>query len=105
VTVGGPLKAKYLQITVSVEGPFGSRVLIPDLLCSTFHEWIISFSQKIDKIYAHNTSSGGPKRGARSKCLARLPLNTPLDTRQCGMKDILNIFQKRSVFGRDFINF
>jgi len=53
-----PLKAKYLYITVSVGGPFESRVLAYDLRCSTLYKWIISFSPKMRKIYAHNTSRG-----------------------------------------------
>jgi len=35
--VGDPLKTKYLHIIVSVEGPFESRVLIYDMLCSTLY--------------------------------------------------------------------
>ena len=77
--LGASFKAKYLHSRVSVGGPFESRVLTYDLLCSTLYVWIISFSSKLRKIYAHNTSRGGPQKGgARGKCLARLPLNTPL---------------------------
>ena len=79
--LGAPFKAKYLRSTVSVVGPFESRVLTYDQLCSTLYVWIISFSSKLRTIYTRNTSRGGPqKRGARGKCLARLPLNTPLHT-------------------------
>jgi len=35
--LGDPLKTKYLHIIVSVEGPFESRVLIYDMLCSTLY--------------------------------------------------------------------
>ena len=58
-----PFKAKYLHSTVSAGGPFESRVLTYDLLCSTLYVWIISFSSKLRKIYARNTSRGAPKRG------------------------------------------
>jgi len=50
--VGGPLKAKYLNITVSVVGGFESRVLTYHL---PWDEWIISFSPKIRKIHARST--------------------------------------------------
>jgi len=63
VALGAPLKAKYLHITVSVGEPFESRILTYDLLCSILYEWIIRFSRKIGKIYAHNTSRGGAKTG------------------------------------------
>ena len=64
--LGAPLKAKYQHITVSVGGPFKSRVLIYDLLWSTLYKWIISFSAKIRKIYARNTPRGGPRQVPRS---------------------------------------
>jgi len=38
VAVGAPLEVKYLHSTVP--GPFESRVLTYDLLCSTVYEWI-----------------------------------------------------------------
>jgi len=80
------LKEKYLHIIVSIGVPFESRVLTYDLLCSTFYEWIISFSPKIRKVYAReNTSMWEPQKGgARGKCLARLPLNTPPDMNKTG---------------------
>ena len=62
--LGAPLKVKYLHIKVSVWGHFECRVLAYDLLCSTLYEWIISFSPKIRKIYAHNTSRGPPEWGS-----------------------------------------
>ena len=38
IAVGAPLKAKYLHITISVGGPFESKILAYDLLCSTLRE-------------------------------------------------------------------
>jgi len=35
VAVGASLKAKYLHITISVRGPFDSKIIAYDLLCST----------------------------------------------------------------------
>jgi len=72
-----PLKAWYLHITLSLGGPIESKALTYVLLYRTLYEWIISFSPKIRNIYA--PQGWLPKRGARGKCLARLPLNTPLN--------------------------
>jgi len=70
------LKAKYLDTTVSVVGALENRILTCDLL---WDEWMLSFSPKVRKTYARNTSRGGPQKGGtRGKCLARLPLNTAL---------------------------
>jgi len=61
--LGTPLKAKCLRITLSVGGgALKERVVTCDLLCSTLYEWMISFSPKITKIYAHNTSRGGQRQ-------------------------------------------
>jgi len=38
VAVGAPMKAKYLHITISVGGPFESRLLAYDFLRSTLYE-------------------------------------------------------------------
>jgi len=74
--LGAPFKAKYLHSTVSVGGPFESRVrvLTYDLLCSTLYVWIRSFSSKLRKIYARNTSKGAPKKGGPR----RVPRSPPL---------------------------
>jgi len=37
-SLGDRLKVKYLYIAVSEGGPFGSRVLAYELLCSTLYE-------------------------------------------------------------------
>ena len=75
----GPLWKQSTCMLQFLWGPFESRVLTHYLFCCTLYEWIISFSSKIWKLYARNTSGGwGQKGGARGKYLARLPLNTPL---------------------------
>ena len=77
-------KAEYVHIRVAVKRPFGSRVLIYDLLRKILYEWIILFFTNMSKIYARNTSRGPLKVWARAKCLARLPLNTPLAVDHAG---------------------
>ena len=91
--LGAPSKAEYFRITVDVGAPFlsevlkhcscccwpfESRVLSYDLFQCVLYMWIISFSPKTKKIYTRNTSREPLKRRARCKCLACLPLNTPL---------------------------
>jgi len=65
----GPWKAEYLHIAVAVGSPFECRVITH-----------YSFSPKLRKVYAWNTSRGPLKRGARGNCFARLLLKTPLRT-------------------------
>jgi len=84
VPVGTPLKVKYLHITVSARGPFESRVLTYDLLCSTLYEWIISFSSKIRKIYTGNTSQGAPKKGGPRQVPRSPPLKHTTACQACG---------------------
>jgi len=38
VAVGAPLEVKNMHITVPVRGPFESKVLTYDLICSTAYE-------------------------------------------------------------------
>jgi len=38
VVVGATLEAKYMYITVSVGGPFESRILTYDLICSVLFD-------------------------------------------------------------------
>jgi len=52
-----PLKEKYLHITVPVGGPFASRILTYDLLCSTLQ---YVFHQKQGKFHL----KGGPEANA-----------------------------------------
>jgi len=53
----------FKSITLS---PFDKMLGANDLLCSTLREWIIRLSPKIRKIYARNTSRGGPRQVPRS---------------------------------------
>ena len=46
----GLLKGKYLRISVCLGGPFESRVVTYDLLCSTLYELMIDFSRKKRKL-------------------------------------------------------
>ena len=71
--LGAPFKGKYLHSTVSVGGPFESRVLTYDLLCGTLYVWIICFSSKLRKIYVRNTSRGGPPKREGPRQVPRSP--------------------------------
>jgi len=90
-----PLRVEYLHIAVAVGCPFKSRVrstYIMELLLGALWkkntylwsalEYIISVDNKIftqnEEINARNTEGGPWKSGARGKCFARVPLNTPL---------------------------
>ena len=91
--LGTPLKVKYLHSTVSVRGPFESRVFSYDLLCSTLYEWIISFSSKIRKIYARNISRGAPKKGGPRQVPRSPPLKhtTGREAIHSGSRNNLNL--------------
>ena len=80
VVVGGPFESRvaYLHFAAALGGSFEGRVLNHDVIRKILYERIINFSPKMKNIYARNTLRGRLTRGARGKCLACLPLNTPL---------------------------
>jgi len=88
VAVGRPYKAEHLHITVVVGSPFKSRIAYLHIhtavaLGGPYESRVLSydvpqvFSPKTSNIYARNIE-GALKGRARGKCLACLPLNTPL---------------------------
>jgi len=83
VVVVGPLESRvaylHIHIAVALGGPFEGRLLNYDVVRKILYERIIIISPKMRNIYARNTLRGAPEKGrGRGKCLACLPLNTPL---------------------------
>jgi len=63
MTVEGSFESKVPAHYTSYKGPFVTRVLTYDLLCSTLYEWIISFFTK-NKEHLHTLHlKGRPKKG------------------------------------------
>ena len=78
VAVGGPFETKVLMDYNCCWGPVESRALTCDLLRSLLSERIISFFTNNEENLREKHLDGGPKKGGRENCLARLPLNPPL---------------------------
>jgi len=57
---------------------FSAKVLNYDVVRKILYERIINFPPKMRNIYARNTLREALGRGSQGKCLAYLPLNTPL---------------------------
>jgi len=75
----GPLKAKCLHITISLGGLCKQSTYLWSAL--QYFIWVNNtFLSKVRKIYARITSRVPLKRWGGGTFLARLPLNTPLDT-------------------------
>jgi len=97
VAVGRPCKAEYLHITVVVGGPFENRVAYLHIAVALgsplwrqsteLRVWCGSqniiwadnkFATKNEEYLRAKYLERAPKKGAWCKCLACLPLNTPL---------------------------
>jgi len=80
IDAGAHLKAKYLHITVCVGVPLKAEYLL--MICFVAHvaHYMSKkfFIKNQETLRAYHLKGGPQKGGARGKCLARLPLNTPL---------------------------
>ena len=79
--LGTLLKAKYIHIIKAIGRPLKWEYLLMIFFWKILHEWIMSFSPKVRKIFALNISRGGPKRGGGEASASLPSLNTPLYVR------------------------
>jgi len=57
---------EHLHISITVEGPFESRVVTYDLIGRILYEWVMNFSPKRRKIYDRNPREGPQKGGSEA---------------------------------------
>jgi len=79
--LGALVKQSNLHIAVALGGPFEGRVLNYDVVRKMLYKRIIIFHQNEEYLRAKYLEGAPKKGGGRGKCLACLPLNTPLYAR------------------------